>query len=57
VLVLAAEDLATLEIVREIAATLDDTNGTATAATFDAYREAMIDQVFALVGAADRARR
>lgn len=57
VLVLAAEDLATLEIVREIAATLDDVTGTAIAATFDAYREGMIDQVFAMVGAANRARR
>lgn len=56
VLVLAAEDLATLEIVREIAATLDEVTGTATATTFDAHREAMIDQVFAMVGAADRAR-
>ena len=57
VLLLAAEDVAVLEIVREIAATLDDTTGTAIVADFDAYREAMIDRVFALTAAADRPSR
>ncbi|TVQ59328.1 MAG: hypothetical protein EA355_00440 [Rhodobacteraceae bacterium] len=57
VLLLAAEDLAVLEIVREIAVILDDTNGTAIAATFDAHRETMIDKVFAMASAADRAQR
>lgn len=57
VLLLAAEDLAALELVREMAVTLDAANGASVAAAFDEYREDTLDRVFALVSTADRARR
>ena len=57
VLMLAAEDLAVLEIVREIAATLDRANGTAVTATYDAHREWMLDRIFAMAAQADRRSR
>ena len=57
VLLLAAEDVAVLEIVREIAATLDDTTGTAIVADFDAYREDTLDRIFAMTARDDCAQR
>lgn len=57
VLLLAAEDLAALEIVREIAATLDAANGTTVAAIYDVHREWMLDRIFAMAAQADRPSR
>lgn len=56
VMMLAAEDLAMLELVRELAATLDEAFGTATVADFDAYREDTLDRIFAMAAAAGRAQ-
>ncbi|SEB06435.1 hypothetical protein [Rubrimonas cliftonensis] len=57
VLRLAAEDLAVLEIAREIAATLDVAQGTAVVETYDAHREAMLDRIFAMAAQTDRPSR
>jgi len=54
---LSSIEMAFLETLRELAATLDAGRGTSVAADFDAHRDAMLQQMFELAERATEAAR